>query len=44
MAWLKAGCDMPSFAAARVKLPSSATIWKAARSFSWFRSIHADTA
>jgi hypothetical protein len=34
IAWLKAGCDMPSLEAARVKLSSSATTAKAARSFS----------
>jgi hypothetical protein len=32
IAWLKAGCDMPSLEAARVKLSSSATTAKAARS------------
>ena len=35
MAWLNADWDMPSSAAARVKLPCSATTAKAAR---WYRS------
>ncbi|MEH2180831.1 MAG: hypothetical protein V7K56_17340 [Nostoc sp.] len=41
MAWLKAEADMPSFTAARVKLISSATTTKAARSFSSSRFITA---
>jgi hypothetical protein len=40
MAWLNADCDMPSSAAARVKLPCSATAAKAARSYRSSRYIH----
>ncbi len=42
MAWLRADCDMPSRAAARVKLASSATTAKAARSLSSSRNIYAN--
>jgi hypothetical protein len=38
--WLSADCDMPSFAAARVKLRSSATTTKAVRSAISSRRIH----
>ena len=41
MAWLNADWDMPSSAAARVKLPCSATTAKAARSYRSSRFIYA---
>ena len=40
MVWLSADCDVPSFAAARVKLRSSATAMKAVRSPRSSRRIH----
>jgi hypothetical protein len=37
--WLKADCDTPSWAAARVKLRSRATAMKASRSLKFSRGI-----